>query len=107
MKSRRLRDLLNQERSAFRSRMESEGAAAAWSGFRGRTGVVLSGGGGRGAYEAGVLAAFQDARMPTHLITGASVGAINAASFAARSDSLVGNADHLLRTWLRVTPLAI
>src|SRR6516165_3637810 len=61
--------------------------------FSSRIGVVLSGGGARGAYEAGALMAFQDARVPTHIVTASSVGSINAASFAAHADGLVGRAD--------------
>jgi len=94
-------------RAEFRARMEAAHATEAWAHFDGRIGVVLAGGGGRGAYEAGVLLAFQDARMPTHLITGASIGGINAASFAAHSNRFVGNAEPLLRTWMRLTPLAV
>jgi len=94
-------------RAEFRARMDAAHAQDVWAHFDGRIGVVLAGGGGRGAYEAGVLLAFQDARMPTHLITGASIGGINAASFAAHSQSFVGNAEPLLRTWTRLTPLAV
>jgi predicted acylesterase/phospholipase RssA len=107
MKSRTLRDRLAQTRQAFRARMEAEGAREVWSRFRGRIGAVLAGGGARGAYEAGALLAFQDAGMPTHVIAGASIGGINAASFAAHSDGLVGNAEHLIHTWLRLTPSAV
>src|SRR5437899_6896012 len=63
--------------------------------FSSRVGVVLSGGGARGAYEAGALMAFQDAQVPTHIITASSVGSINAASFASHSEGYVGKADHL------------
>lgn len=98
---------LAEVRAQFRARMETVHAQDAWAKFDGRIGVVLAGGGGRGAYEAGVLLAFQDARMPTHLITGASIGGINAASFAAHSTRYVGNAEPLLRTWQRLTPLAV
>jgi predicted acylesterase/phospholipase RssA len=69
-----------------------------------RIGVVLSGGGARGAYEAGALMAFQDAEIPTHIITASSVGSINAASYAAQAEGLVGRADHLVNSWLELTP---
>jgi predicted acylesterase/phospholipase RssA len=75
--------------------------------FTSRVGVVLSGGGARGAYEAGVLMAFQDAAVPTHIITATSVGSINAASYAAHSKGLVGNADLLVRSWMELTPLTL
>ncbi len=100
-------DSLAAERAVFRAQMEAAHAPDAWAMFRGRIGVVLAGGGGRGAYEAGVLLAFQDAHVPTHLITGASIGGINAASYAAHSRGYVGNAEPLLRAWTRLSPLAV
>lgn len=87
--------------------MEDSGAAEVWKKFAGRIGVVLAGGGGRGAYQSGVLLAFQDAQLPTHILTGTSIGAINAASFAAHSKTLVGNAEPLLETWHGLTPSAV
>jgi predicted acylesterase/phospholipase RssA len=72
--------------------------------FSSRIGVVLSGGGARGAYEAGALMAFQDARIPTHIVTASSVGSINAASFAAHADGLVGKADSLVQAWIELSP---
>src|ERR1700760_1103569 len=75
--------------------------------FASRVGVVLSGGGARGAYEAGVLMAFQDAEVPTHIITATSIGSINAASYAAHSDGQVGKADMLVRSWMELTPATL
>src|SRR6516162_5950033 len=75
--------------------------------FSSRIGVVLSGGGARGAYEAGALMAFQDAEIPTHIITASSVGSINAASFAAQAEGLVGNADTLVQSWIELTPATL
>ena len=72
--------------------------------FSSRVGVVLSGGGARGAYEAGVLMAFQDAKAPTHIIASTSVGSINAASYVAHSEGLVGNAENLVASWIELTP---
>ncbi|HXB22327.1 MAG TPA: patatin-like phospholipase family protein [Candidatus Solibacter sp.] len=72
--------------------------------FSSRIGVVLSGGGARGAYEAGVLMAFQDAKVPTHIIASTSVGSINAASYVAHSQGLVGNAEPLVASWVELTP---
>src|SRR6516162_5416705 len=80
-------------RQQFRIRMATAKRPAA---FSSRVGVVLSGGGARGAYEAGVLMAFQDAQVPTHIITASSVGSINAASYASHADGLVGKADSLV-----------
>src|SRR5215470_3609115 len=75
--------------------------------FSSRIGVVLSGGGARGAYEAGALMAFQDATVPTHIITASSVGSINAASYAAHSEGVVGKADTLVQSWLELTPATL
>jgi predicted acylesterase/phospholipase RssA len=75
--------------------------------FASRVGIVLSGGGARGAYEAGALMAFQDAEVPTHVITASSVGSINAASFAAQAEGLVGKADHLVKSWIELTPATL
>lgn len=75
--------------------------------FASRIGVVLSGGGARGAYEAGALMAFQDAEVPTHIITASSVGSINAASYAAHAEGLVGKADSLVQAWIELTPATL
>src|SRR6476469_3166931 len=75
--------------------------------FSSRVGVVLSGGGARGAYEAGVLMAFQDAQVPTHIIAATSVGRINAASYAAQAEGLVGRAEPLVNAWLELTPATL
>ncbi len=84
--------------------MEAEGAAEVWKNFSGQIAAVLSGGGARGAYEVGALLAFQDARLPTHIMAASSVGSINAASFAARAEGNVGNAEHLAASWKGLTP---
>ena len=44
--------------------------------------VVLSGGGAKGAYEAGALSSIVKKTPAIHVLTGASIGAINAAVFA-------------------------
>lgn len=74
--------------------------------FRPATGVglVLSGGGVRGAYEAGVLSGLFDVLRPStkpmfEVISGASVGAINAAHLAANAHSAEQGIDELVRTW--------
>src|ERR1700687_3646739 len=102
-----LKTELKEERTAFRARMEKAGAEGVWEKFQGRIAVALSGGGARGAYEAGVLLAFQDARLPTHILTATSVGSINAAGYAANSDALVGNAEPVIEAWLGATPTAL
>src|SRR5215813_8500202 len=88
-------------RERFRQQVEAGQRPAV---FSSRIGVVLSGGGARGAYEAGALMAFQDAQVPTHIITASSVGSINAASYASHSEGLVGKADSLVQSWIELTP---
>ncbi len=68
---------LEKLRSNFRAKMAERKEPRVTSS---RVGVVLSGGGARGAYEAGALMAFQDAEVPTHIVTATSIGSINAAS---------------------------
>lgn len=48
-------------------------------GQKNKTALVLSGGGSRGAYEAGVWQALMDLGIKTDIVTGSSVGAINGA----------------------------
>jgi NTE family protein len=69
-------------------------------------GVVLSGGGSRGAYEAGVIQYLREELprrlgrpIPIDVITGTSVGAINAAFLAATVDDAAGQARHLVDHW--------
>jgi predicted acylesterase/phospholipase RssA len=91
---------LDEARTDFRARVEALGVKRVWENFRGRIGLVLSGGGGRGAYQAGVLLAFQDAGVPTHIVTGASIGSMNAAGYVGTSSTLVGNAEPVAAAWL-------
>jgi predicted acylesterase/phospholipase RssA len=97
---------LEAARAAWRARMREAGAEAVWEKFGGRIAAVLSGGGARGSYEAGALLAFQDARLPTHILTSTSIGSINAAAYAAHSRTLVGDAEKLIQTWYDLTPQA-
>ena len=59
--------------------------------------VVLSGGGSKGAYEMGVWKALRKLHISYDIVTGTSVGALNAA-FMVQKDYLKGllNAQHLL-----------
>jgi len=59
--------------------------------------LVLSGGGAKGAYEAGVAAAFMERGLPIRLAAGSSAGALNAAMIAG------GQADRLDAMWRAVT----
>ena len=72
-------------------------------------GVVLSGGGARGAYEVGVLSyAFGDlardvGKSPNiDLICGTSVGAVNGAFLGSILEDLPGNIDKLANLWTEI-----
>lgn len=69
-------------------------------------GLVLSGGGARGAYQVGVLSALADAApgpTPFPVITGVSVGAINAAVLAEQADDFRRGTDKLEALWRSLT----
>lgn len=61
------------------------------------TALIFSGGGAKGAYEAGVAAAFIAREVPIRLVAGTSAGALNAAMVAA------GQTDVLEEMWRSVT----
>ncbi len=70
------------------------------------TGIVLSGGGARGAYEAGVVAGIVEVlsrtpreHAPFSIFTGTSVGAINAAYLAAHAERPDMHVEGLLEHW--------
>lgn len=67
--------------------------------------LVLSGGGARAAYQAGVLDyigdAFPEARFP--ILTGVSAGAINAAHLANHTGTFTAATDRLVSTWKEIT----
>jgi predicted acylesterase/phospholipase RssA len=54
-----------------------------------------------------VLLAFGHAQLPTHVITAASIGSINAASYIAHSDGFVGSAEPLVESWSELTPATV
>ncbi len=71
------------------------------------TGIVLSGGGARAAYQIGALRGVarvlgRAAHSPFPVITGTSAGAINAAALAARADRFRDGVARLLRLWRRM-----
>jgi len=73
---------------------------------RPKIGIVLSGGGSRGAYEAGIihylrtdLAKRMGRQAPIDIITGTSVGAINAAFMAATQEDPRGQAEQMVTAW--------
>lgn len=65
-----------------------------------KLGLVLSGGGARGAYQIGVWQALRDIGLDRRVqaVAGTSIGAINAALF------LQGDVERAVRAWLSVTP---
>jgi NTE family protein len=74
-----------------------------------RVGLVLSGGGARGAYQAGVLKGIAEIcreggiKQPFPIITGVSAGAINASYLAARCDNFESAADDMVKMWSSIT----
>ena len=78
-----------------------------------RTGLVLTGGGARAAYQVGVLDGIRDIllaggwsqeRNPFPIICGTSAGAINATAFAAHSEQWVVGVDKLTQVWSEFSP---
>src|SRR5690349_11985187 len=73
------------------------------------TGIVLSGGGARGAYEAGVIKYIRDELPPRvraharfEIVTGTSVGAINACFLAANAHAPELQGRALADVWERL-----
>lgn len=75
----------------------------------GKVGLVLSGGGARGAYQVGVLRAIAEIReatqgcRPISVITGVSAGAINAAFLASDPRPELDACVHLCEVWSHLT----
>jgi NTE family protein len=73
-------------------------------------GLVVTGGGARGAYQAGVLKRIgelkrvRDQGNPFPIIGGASAGAINGAALAVGSDDFAAATQVLARIWSELTP---
>ncbi|TGN38965.1 patatin-like phospholipase family protein [Marinobacter confluentis] len=72
-----------------------------------KTGVILTGGGARAAYQVGVLRAvadmYPDWHYPFNVIVGTSAGAINAMALAGSRGLFRHNIDHLDRVWSELT----
>ncbi len=70
-----------------------------------KLGLVLSGGGARGAYQAGLLAAINEISEKSgvpfqiNFLSGVSAGAINAASVASHCDDLTTGTQNLTKQW--------
>lgn len=58
----------------------------------GKVGLVLSGGGAKGAYQVGVLKSLVEFGVPVHVISGASIGALNGAVLASAPNLTEGTA---------------
>lgn len=93
-------------KQAIDGRDGPEGRQSRVSSTKRRVGLVLSGGGSRGAYEAGVilflrerLARRMGRQVPLDIITGTSVGAINAAFVAATNDVPESQGRRLADRW--------
>jgi NTE family protein len=78
----------------------------------GATGLLLTGGGARAAYQVGVLEVIADLRIgagakdqanPFPIITGTSAGAINAAALACGADDFDGTVRRIAQMWRDVT----
>ncbi len=75
-----------------------------------RTGLILTGGGARAAYQVGVLAAIAQLRRdagvqgpnPFPVIAGTSAGAINAATLACQADQFDAAVDGLVHIWRNI-----
>ena len=72
-------------------------------------GLILSGGGARAAYQAGVLKAVNDIlgqpkRSPFSIVTGTSAGAINAAAVASNNHQFDYGAQRLEEIWSNFSP---
>ncbi|MGZ3729344.1 MAG: patatin-like phospholipase family protein, partial [Bdellovibrionota bacterium] len=73
-------------------------------------GLVLSGGGARAAYQAGVLKALADIleengirEQPFQVFTGESAGAINVSLLASHADDFIHGAQELWNCWAELT----
>lgn len=63
-----------------------------------KLGLVLSGGGAKGAYHVGVIKALQELGIQIDMISGASIGALNAAVLLSAKDQQQG-LNHLEQLW--------
>lgn len=63
-----------------------------------KLGLVLSGGGAKGAYHVGVIKALQELNIRIDMLSGASIGALNGAVLLSAKDQGLGLA-HLEQLW--------
>jgi NTE family protein len=73
--------------------------------------LVLTGGGARGSYQAGVLLGIAevlgDSQFPFQIISGVSAGAINGAFLAGRQESFSDSVQHLCELWSELRTKAV
>ena len=78
-----------------------------------RLGLVMTGGGARGAYQAGVLKRIGESRQakaggnPFPIIGGSSAGAINGCGVAAGSDEFSATTERLAELWAGLKPVNV
>ncbi len=68
-------------------------------------GLVLSGGGAKGAYQVGVLKALNELNIQVDAVAGASIGSLNGAIIAA-ADNQLQAAEHLENLWTELSTLS-
>lgn len=74
-----------------------------------KVGLVLSGGGAKGAYQVGVIRALAESGIKVDMVAGASIGALNGA-IVASADTLHIAAQHLEELWRELiasTPIRV
>ncbi len=74
----------------------------------GHTGLVLTGGGARAAYQVGALRAVSEivrpGQLPFDILVGISAGAINAVALSTGAENFQDAAQRLTATWAALTP---
>ena len=69
-----------------------------------KTGLVLAGGGAKGAYQAGVMRALLEMSIQVDAIAGASIGVLNGAVLASAPDLTTGT-ERLSALWDKISHL--
>ena len=69
-----------------------------------KIGLVLSGGGAKGAYQVGVVKALLEKNVAMDCIAGTSIGALNGSILASAPDLTVGF-ERLEKVWQRISEI--
>lgn len=69
-----------------------------------KTGLVLSGGGAKGAYQVGMMKALLEMNVPVDMLAGASIGALNGGILASAPDLHTGT-QRLEQVWQRLSEI--